>query len=302
MTGSGLPGEAQVVEVGPRDGLQNERSTVPTDVKVELVERLGRCGFREIEVSSFVSPTAVPQLADAADVFARIRRTTGVGYTALVPNMRGYDAARAAGADAVALFTAASETFSERNVRTSIAGTLERFAPVVAAAHDDGVHVRAYVSTAFGCPFEGQVAPAAVHAVVDRLVELRVQDISVGDTIGVAVPHAMQRVLAPLIARSDLGRLALHAHDTRGTALANIWAALELGVTTFDGSVAGLGGCPFAPGATGNVASEDLTWMLERCGVRTGIDFDHLLETSAWISDRLGRSPAGHVAAASRWP
>lgn len=297
-----LPRRVEIVEVGPRDGLQNEPAPIATEDKVELIERLSDTGLREIESTSFVSPRAVAQMADAAEVMSRIRRSDAVRYTALAPNERGYDAAVAAGTTSVAVFTAASEAFAQRNVNASIASSIARFAPIVARAAADGVHVRAYVSTAFGCPFAGPVQPRAVHEVVDQLADLGIADISIGDTIGVATPVDIEPVIGPLLQHDADRRIALHLHDTRGTALANAWAGLELGVTTFDTSVGGLGGCPFAPGATGNLATEDLVWMLHRCGVETGIDLEAVIDVATWITERIGRAPAGHIAGTRRWP
>ena len=297
-----LPKSVTIVEVGPRDGLQNESVAVATDTKVELIERLAATGLRTVEATSFVSPSTVPQLADAADVLARVSRAPDVTYPVLVPNERGYDAALAAGATSIAVFAAASESFSQRNVRASIAESIARFTPIVERAGDDGIHVRGYVSTAWGCPFEGPIAPRAVHDVVDRLADLGIADVSIGDTIGVATPNEIEPVIGPLLEYDADLRVALHLHDTRGTALANAWAGLLLGVDTFDASVAGLGGCPFAPGATGNVATEDLVWMLHRSGIETGIDLEALIAVARWIAPELGRTPAGHVAGARVWP
>ncbi|MCB0878618.1 MAG: hydroxymethylglutaryl-CoA lyase [Thermoleophilia bacterium] len=298
-----LPARVDVVEVGPRDGLQNEAEQVPTATKVQLVDRLAACGIATVEATSFVNPKAVPQLADATEVLTQITRREGTTYPVLTPNERGYDAAIAAGATSVAVFTAASERFSQRNTNASIAESIERFRPIVERAARDGVHVRGYVSTAWGCPFEGEIAPAKVHDVVDRLADLGITDVSIGDTIGVAVPAQIEPVVGPLLEYDANLRVALHLHDTRGTALANAWAGLELGVTCFDASVAGLGGCPFAPGATGNLATEDLVWMLHRSGIDTGIDLPALIEVARWISAELDRPISGHVAAGPRlWP
>jgi hydroxymethylglutaryl-CoA lyase len=297
-----LPPSVTIVEVGPRDGLQNEAGEVPTTTKVDLVERLAVCGLREIEATSFVSPKAVPQLADASEVMAQIDRRDDVRYSVLVPNERGYDAALAAGATSIAVFTAASESFSQRNVRASIAETIDRFRPIVDRAHEDGIHVRGYVSTAWGCPFEGPVAPQAVQRVVEQLADLGIVDVSIGDTIGVAVPSEIEPVMGPLLEFDAELRLALHLHDTRGTALANAWAGLQLGIDVFDASVGGLGGCPFAPGATGNLATEDLVWMLERAGIDTGVDLPQLVSVAKWITAEIGRPVSGHVATARLWP
>lgn len=297
-----LPRQVRIVEVGPRDGLQNEQASIATATKVQLVDMLSITGLRTIETTSFVSPAAVPQLADAAEVMAAISRRSDVTYPVLTPNLTGYDTALAAGATSVAVFTAASESFTQRNVRASIAETIERFAPIVERAAGDGIHVRGYVSMAWGCPFEGPIAPRAVHDVVDRLADLGILDVSLGDTIGVAVPSEIAPVVEPLLEHESQVRLALHLHDTRGTALANAWAGLQLGIDTFDAAVAGLGGCPFAPGATGNLATEDLVWMCERAGIDTGVNLVALVEVARWISHQLDREPSGHVARASIWP
>jgi hydroxymethylglutaryl-CoA lyase len=296
------PTAVDIIEVGPRDGLQNESTLVPTTVKRELIERLAATGLRTVEATSFVNPAAVPQLADATEVLSTIERRDGVTYPVLTPNMRGYDAAIAAGATSVAVFAAASETFSQVNIRASIAESIERFQPIVQAAERDGVHVRGYVSTAWGCPFEGVIDPAAVHGVVDRLADLGITDISIGDTIGVAVPGEIAPVMQPLLDHESDLALALHLHDTRGTALANAWAGLELGISRFDASIGGLGGCPFAPGATGNLATEDLVWMLHRHDIDTGIDLDALVDVARWITAEIGTTVRGHVAGARIWP
>lgn len=297
-----LPDRVTIVEVGPRDGLQNEPTQVPTATKVELVDRLAATGLRFVEATSFVSPKAVPQLADAADVMARIDRRDGVTYPVLVPNERGYEGAVATGATSISVFTAASESFTRRNVNASIEESIERFRPIVDRAASDGVHVRGYVSTAWGCPFEGPIAPAAVHDVVRRLADLGIADVSIGDTIGVAVPAEIEPVMGPLLEFDADLTLAVHLHDTRGTALANAWAALLLGIDTFDASVAGLGGCPFAPGATGNLATEDLVWMLDRSGIETGVDLPALIDVAQWISAELDRPVGGHVTGPRVWP
>ncbi|MCW2960512.1 MAG: hmgL [Thermoleophilia bacterium] len=297
-----LPERIEIIEVGPRDGLQNEQVSVPTAVKVELIERLAAAGLSTVEATSFVSPKAVPQLADAAEVMEALTRRDGVRYPVLTPNLRGYEAARAAGADSVAVFAAASETFSQRNINASIAESIERFRPLVERAADDGVHVRGYVSTAWGCPFEGEIAPEAVADVVARLADLGIVDMSIGDTIGVAVPGEIEPVIAPLLDFDSDVRIALHLHDTRGMGIANALEGLLLGVTTFDTSVAGLGGCPFAPGATGNLATEDLVWFAHRHGIETGIDLEVLVETAQWISSTIDRPISGHIAKSRLWP
>lgn len=290
-----------IIEVGPRDGLQNEAVQVATATKIELINRLAATGLRTVEATSFVNPKAVPQMADAAEVLQGIDRTHAVAHPVLVPNMRGYDAARAAGATQVAVFTAASNTFNERNVGASIDESFERIAPIVARAAADGVAVRGYVSCAFGCPFEGVIAPAAVLDVTTRLAQLGIDDISIGDTIGVAVPREIAPVMQPLQALGSIRRLALHLHDTRGTGLANVMAGLEIGIDTFDASVAGLGGCPFAPGATGNLATEDLVWLLEREGHDTGVDLEALIATAQWVAETIDRRIAGHIARSTVW-
>jgi isopropylmalate/homocitrate/citramalate synthase len=282
------PARVTVVEVGPRDGLQNEAAIVPTAAKVRFIEMLAAAGLPVVEATSFVHPAAVPQLADADQVLPAIVRRPGVRYPVLVPNMRGMERAVAAGADAVAVFTAASEAFAQANIRMTIAESLEAFAPVLATARAAGMWTRGYVSTAFGCPYQGEVDPAAVADVAVALGELGCDQISVGDTIGVAEPDAVSRVLSPLLERLPAERLALHLHDTRGRAIDNAEAGLQLGITTFDASASGLGGCPFAPGAPGNLATETLVSWLHGLGVETGVDEPALLEASAYIRSQLG--------------
>jgi len=281
------PARVTVVEVGPRDGLQNEAAIVPTAAKVRFIEMLAAAGLPVVEATSFVHPAAVPQLADADQVLPAIARRPGVRYPVLVPNMRGMERAIAAGADAVAVFTAASEAFSQANIRMTIAESLEAFAPVMAAARAAGMWTRGYVSTAFGCPYQGEVDPAAVADVAVALAELGCDQISVGDTIGVAEPDDVGRVLSPLLERVPAERLALHLHDTRGRAIDNAGAGLNLGITTFDASASGLGGCPFAPGAPGNLATETLVSWLHGLGIETGVDEPALLEASAYIRSKL---------------
>ncbi len=283
------PETVKLVEVGPRDGLQNEPRIIDTNTKVELVRRLTEAGLAHIEVSSFVSARRIPQLADAEAVFAALTPQEGVRYSALVPNERGMARAEAAGVDTVAVFTAASETFCRKNIHCSIAQSLERFEPVVSRARQRGMAVRAYVSCVAGCPYEGPVDPQAVAGVVQRLAELGCEEISLGDTIGVATPRQVLALLAACRERVPVGRLAVHFHDTRGQALANIMVSLEQGVRTVDAAVAGLGGCPFAPGAGGNVATEDVVYLLHGLGVRTGVDLPALIETGRWISQCLQR-------------
>jgi len=281
------PARVTVVEVGPRDGLQNEAAIVPTAAKVQFIEMLAAAGLPVVEATSFVHPAAVPQLADADQVLPAIARRPGVRYPVLVPNMRGMERAIAAGADAVAVFTAASEAFSQANIRMTIAESLEAFSPVLAAARAAGMWTRGYVSTAFGCPYQGEVDPAAVADVAVALDELGCDQISVGDTIGVAEPDDVGRLLSPLLERVPVERLALHLHDTRGRAIDNAEAGLQLGITTFDASASGLGGCPFAPGAPGNLATETLVSWLHGLGIETGVDEPALLEASAYIRSKL---------------
>jgi isopropylmalate/homocitrate/citramalate synthase len=286
-----LPAHVTVVEVGPRDGLQNEKGVVPTAEKIRYIDLLSAAGFAVIEATSFVSPKAIPQLTDAAEVMAGIQRRSGTRYTALVPNAKGMERAIAANLREVAVFTAASETFVRHNINSTIAESIERFRPVVALAHEHGIRVRGYISTAFGCPYEGAVAPEAVARVADELVALGVDDLALGDTIGVATPNQVATLVPLMTERMALDHLGLHFHDTRGTALANVLTALELGVTTFDSSAGGLGGCPYAPGASGNLATEDLLYMLHGMGIQTGVDLDAVVRASQFIAGALGRMP-----------
>ncbi len=299
---SGLPARVRVVEVGPRDGLQNEPVQIATADKVAYVDLLSEAGFAAIEATSFVSPRAVPQLADAAEVLAGIRQRPGTQYIVLTPNLKGYERAVAAGARAIAVFTAATETFARRNINASIAESLANFRPIVEAARREGIWVRGYVSTAFGCPFEGDVAPAAVLDVSQRLLDLGVDELSVGDTIGVATPRGVEEVVAPLLRHVPADRLAVHFHDTRGTALANVLASLQLGVQIVDASAGGLGGCPFAPGAAGNLATEDLLYMLHGLGIETGVDLEQVVAASRFIADKLGHAPASKYLQAAGCP
>ncbi len=277
-----------IVEVGPRDGLQNEPTMVPTADKIAFVDLLSAAGLPVIEVSAFVSPKWLPAMADAGEVFAGITRRPGVRYTALVPNLAGLDRAHAAGVTEVAIFAAASETFSRRNINQTIDASLVGYRQVCEKASSLGVRVRAYVSTAFGCPFEGPVAPDRVAAVSHALIEMGAFEVSVSDTIGVAHPGQVPVVVGAVAARVPLTKIALHFHDTRGTALANVLTALDLGVTTFDASAGGLGGCPYAPGATGNLATEDLIYMLDGLGIETGVNLDALVTSSAFVESRIG--------------
>jgi isopropylmalate/homocitrate/citramalate synthase len=282
-----MPARAAIVEVGPRDGLQNEAALVSTADKIAFVDRLSAAGHSTIEVSAFVSPKRVPQMADAAEVLAGITRRPGVRYTALVPNRQGLDRAVAAGVSEIAIFAASSETFSQRNINQSIADSLNTYAEVCRAAEAAGVRVRGYLSTCFGCPFEGHVPPGRVADLSARLIDLGVFEVAVSDTIGVAHPGQVPLVLDAVAARVPIARIALHFHDTRGTALANVLTALDYGVTTFDSSSGGLGGCPFAPGAAGNLATEDLLYMLDGLGVETGVSLDAIVDASRYIATRI---------------
>jgi hydroxymethylglutaryl-CoA lyase len=294
--------EVRVYEVGPRDGLQNEAAPIGTEAKLRFIGLLADAGLREIEATSFVSPSAIPQLADAEAVMAGIERRAGVRYPVLVPNGRGLARAEAAGADAVAVFTAASEPFTRANINMTISESIAAFRPVVERARERGWWSRGYVSTAFGCPYQGEVGEAAVVAVARQLVELGVDEVSIGDTIGVAGPADVRRVVNALL-RAGIGaeRLAMHFHDTRGTALANVSAALELGIRCFDSSSGGTGGCPYAPGAAGNLATEDLVYLLGREGMKHGVELDGVLNAARYISEVLGRPLATKVGQAGGW-
>ncbi|MBN8225581.1 MAG: hydroxymethylglutaryl-CoA lyase [Xanthomonadales bacterium] len=285
----------RIVEVAPRDGLQNESAMVATADKIELVDRLSATGLRSIEATSFVSPKWVPQLADAAQVMAGIRRRPGVSYPVLVPNEQGYARALASGATEVAVFTAASEAFNLRNVNASIDASIDRFVPVLAQARADGVRVRGYVSTVLGCPYQGEVPLADVVRVARRLHALGCYEISLGDTIGVGTAHKAREMLLAVASEVPMDALAVHFHDTWGQALANVAACIEAGVRVADSAVAGTGGCPYARGASGNVASEDLVYMLHGMGIDTGIDLEALAETGRWLAARLGRETGSKV-------
>jgi len=287
--------KVRVVEVGPRDGLQNEAGEVPTAIKVELIERLADAGLPAVEATAFVSPKWVPQMADHTEVLERVRRKPGVSYPVLTPNLKGFEAARAAGATEVAVFGAASEAFSKKNINCSIAESLERFRPIVLEAGKHRIKVRGYVSCVLGCPYEGEVAPARVAEVAGALYDMGCYEISLGDTIGVGTPGKARVMIEACARRVPLERLAGHYHDTYGQALANIYASLEAGVRTFDASVAGLGGCPYAAGASGNVATEDVVYMLHGLGIETGVDLRRLVEIGRWICGVLGREPASKV-------
>ncbi len=294
-----LPERVTVYEVGPRDGLQNEAETLPAGVRVKFIDLLTDAGLLAIEVGSFVSVRAVPQLADTEEVFRRIHRSSGVRYPALVPNLRGLDRAIAAGVLEIAVFTAASETFNRRNINAGVDESIERFRPVVARAREEKIRVRGYVSAAFGCPYEGPVSPEAVREVVHKLLDLPVDEISLGDTIGVATPAGVYDVIETLYESGVTRRvLALHFHDTRGTALANVYAGMECGITTFDSSAGGLGGCPYAPGAAGNLATEDLLYLLEGLGVATGVALAKVVEASRFLAEAIGHRPPGRYLSA----
>ena len=283
-----MPPTVTIVEVGPRDGLQNEAAAVQTVDKVTFVNLLSASGLPAIEVSAFVSPKWVPQMADASGVFAGISRRPGVRYPALVPNLAGLERAHAAGVTEVAIFAASSETFSRRNINQGIEASLDAYRGVCERAAALGIPVRAYVSTAFGCPFEGRVPPERVGSVCQALVEMGAFQVSVSDTIGIAHPGQIPEVLNAVAARVPLAAIALHFHDTRGTALANVLTALQMGVSTFDSSAGGLGGCPYAPGATGNLATEDLIYMLDGLGIETGVNLAAVVEASTYIEPRVG--------------
>jgi hydroxymethylglutaryl-CoA lyase len=289
----------RIVEVGARDGLQNEKTIVPAATKIELIDRLSATGLRTIEATSFVSPKWVPQLADAAEVFAGIAKKPGVAYPVLVPNLQGYERAREVGASEVAIFTAASEAFNRKNINASIDESIERFVPVLERAKTDGVKVRGYVSTVLGCPYQGEVPLADVVRVARRLHGLGCYEISLGDTIGIGTPGKARAMLRAVAGEVPMGALAVHFHDTRGQALANILACIEEGVAVIDSSVSGTGGCPYAKGATGNVASEDVVYMLEGMGIATGIDLPSLIATGLWLSEQLGRATSSRVARAT---
>ncbi len=288
----------RIVEVGPRDGLQNETQPIATAAKLELIDRLAASGCRHIEATAFVSPKWSPQMADHDAVLRGLNRRAGVEYPVLIPNLKGFEAAFAAGAKEIAVFAAASESFSQKNINCSIAESIDRFAPVIDSARRAGVKVRGYVSCALGCPYEGDVAVESVARVARALSDMGCYEISLGDTIGVGVPKAVKRLVECVGAEIPVSALAGHFHDTYGMAVANVWAAYQAGLRVFDSSIGGLGGCPYAKGASGNVATEDLVWLFRRSGVETGIDLETLVETAAWISSQLGRAPASRVAQA----
>jgi hydroxymethylglutaryl-CoA lyase len=292
------PKKVKLVDVGPRDGLQNEKTMVPATVKIELVHRLQDAGLKEIEVTSFVSPKWVPQMADALDVMAGIQRQSGVRYSVLTPNMKGFEAAAASKPDEIVVFASASEAFSQHNINCSIAESIERFAPVVAAAKAAGIFTRGAISCTVGCPYEGDVAPAQVEMVARLMAAIGVQHMGVADTIGVGTPLKVQRAMAAALKHYALDDISGHFHDTYGQALGNTLASLQMGVWQFDTSIAGLGGCPYAKGATGNVATEDVVYMLHGMGIETGIDMDKLVDAGQFISEHLARKPNSRAATA----
>jgi hydroxymethylglutaryl-CoA lyase len=293
-----LPKQVRMVEVGPRDGLQNETQSVPAATKIALIEQLAEAGLAVIEAGSFVSPKWIPQMADTAGVLAGLKRKPGVAYPVLVPNMKGFEAARGAGVGEIAIFGAASEKFSQRNINCSIAESLERFAPVATAAKQQGMRVRGYISCVIDCPYEGPIAPRAVADVAAKLFAMGCYEISLGDTIGTGTAARIETMIEAVVACVPIERLAVHFHDTYGQALANILVSLEKGIAVIDSSVAGLGGCPYAKGASGNVASEDVLYMLSGLGVATGVDMTKLAAVGRFISGVLGREPASKVARA----
>ncbi len=295
-----LPERVRLVEVGPRDGLQNEPQSVSTETKIAFINRLSLCGLPAIEAGAFVSPRWVPQMADSAEVLAGIERRAGVAYPVLVPNMKGFEAATQAGATEIAVFAAASESFSRRNINCSIDESLDRFRPVIDAAKQCGVRVRGYVSCVLGCPYEGEVEPRAVAEVAAALYRMGCYEISLGDTIGIGTPGRARAMIESVASDVPMQCIAGHFHDTYGQALANIFACLEIGIAVFDGSVAGLGGCPYARGATGNVATEDVLYMLSGLGIETGVDLEGLIAAGSFISDALGRRPASRVSLAKQ--
>lgn len=294
-----LPHAVRIVEVGARDGLQNEKTIIPAATKIELINRLAATGLRTIEATSFVSPKWVPQLADAAEVFAGINKLPGVSYPVLVPNLHGYERAREAGVAEIAVFAAASEAFSRKNINASIDESIARFVPVIEQARADGVKVRGYVSTVLGCPYQGEVPVANVVRVAGQLHALGCYEISLGDTIGIGTPSKARSMLRAVAAAVPMPALAVHFHDTRGQALANILACLEEGVAVVDSAISGTGGCPYAKGATGNVATEDVAYMLDGMGIDTGLDLAKLIDVGLWLSAQLGRETSSRVARAA---
>ena len=289
------PGKVKIVEVGPRDGLQNESAIVPASVKIELVDRLARAGLPVVEAGSFVSPRWVPQMADSAEVFGGMAKVAGTSYPALVPNMKGLEAALAAGVEEIAIFVSASEGFSEKNIACSRAESLTRLAPVAAKALEQGLRVRGYVSCIAGCPYDGEVPASEVSMMASELLGMGCYEISLGDTIGIGTASRVRKVIDRVAADVPRDRIAMHFHDTYGQGVANVLASLDEGIAVFDSSVAGLGGCPYAPGASGNVATEDVLYLLHGLGIETGVDLAAVAETGAWISSTLGRANAARA-------
>jgi isopropylmalate/homocitrate/citramalate synthase len=288
-----LPASVRVVEVGPRDGLQNEKVQVPTEQKIQFIQMLAEAGLPVVEATSFVSPRAIPQLSDAAEVMSRLSRLPTTHYPVLVPNLKGMERALTAGVRSVAVFTAASESFTRHNINATIAESLANFRPVVAVAQQEGIPVRGYISTVFGCPYEGAVDPRRVLSVAQALLEMGIEELSLGDTIGVATPNQVVDVIGLLLTEGEIAveRLAVHFHDTRGTALANVLMALQMGVSIVDSSAGGLGGCPYAPGAAGNLATEDLLYMLYGMGISTGVNLEKVVAATRFIAPLLGHAP-----------
>ena len=293
-----LPTHVHLIEAGPRDGLQNEKQVVPTAIKLELIHQLRAAGIKTIEATAFVSPRWVPQMADSSTVMKAIAEHDDVTYMALIPNLKGFEAAFAAGCRNVAVFAAASETFSQKNTNCSIAESFERFIPVMDVAAKAGIRVRGYVSCVVGCPYGGEIRPTAVADIARRLFEMGCYEVSMGDTIGVGTPGSVRAMFEATAKYIPVNKLAGHFHDSYGMAIANIYASMEMGISVFDSSVAGLGGCPFAPGASGNVATEDVVYLLRGLGIECGVDLDALVATALWISAYLGREPASKVARA----
>lgn len=295
MLSTKFPQQVKIVEVGPRDGLQNEATPISAEDKISLIEKLASAGVNYIESGSFVSPKWVPQMGTSAEVFEKLNRVDGVTYAALTPNMRGFEGALAVNADEVAIFGAASESFSQKNINCSIEESLERFAPIMEAAKEANIRVRGYVSCVLGCPYEGDIDPEQVALVAEKLYKMGCYEISLGDTVGVGNPASVTKMLEAVSARVPTEKLAVHFHDTYGQALANIYAALQVGVSVVDSAIAGLGGCPYAKGASGNVATEDVVYMLNGLEIKTGISFNKLLQAGWFISDKLGRAPVSKV-------